>query len=76
MKKLCIFDFDGILFDSVDDVVICFNKALDIYDLPTLTKDEYLGCLGGNIDEIVSLVLKDNNTSENIPDDKILQLII
>ncbi len=66
MKKLCIFDFDGTLFDSVDDVVICFNKALDIYDLPTLTKDEYLGCLGGNIDEIVSLVLKDNNTSENI----------
>ncbi|MBR2857743.1 HAD family hydrolase [bacterium] len=65
MKKLCIFDFDGTLFDSVDDVVICFNKTLDIYNLPTLTKDEYLGCLGGNIDEIISLVLK-NNTLENI----------
>lgn len=66
MKKLCIFDFDGTLFDSVDDVVICFNKTLDIYNLPTLTKDEYLGCLGGNIDEIISLVLKNNNTLENI----------
>ena len=65
MKKLCILDFDGTLFDSVDDVVICFNKTLDIYNLPTLTKDEYLGCLGGNIDEIISLVLK-NNTLENI----------
>ncbi len=66
MKKLCIFDFDGTLFDSVDDVVVCFNKALTIYDFPTLTRDEYIGFLGGNIDDIVSLVLKDRNTPENM----------
>ncbi|MBQ6512583.1 HAD family hydrolase [Methanobrevibacter sp.] len=66
MKKLCIFDFDGTLFDSVDDVVVCFNKALTIYNLPTLTRDEYIGYLGGNIDDIVSLVLKDKNTPENM----------
>lgn len=65
MKKLCIFDFDGTLFDSVCDVVICFNKALTAHDLPTLTRDEYLECLGGNIDEIVSLVLADNDTVKN-----------
>ena len=65
MKKLCIFDFDGTLFDSVCDVVICFNKALTTYGLPTLTRDEYLGCLGGNIDEIVSLVLAENDTVQN-----------
>ena len=58
MKKLCIFDFDGTLIDSVDDVVMCFNKALSIYDLPTLTREDYIGYLGGNIDEIVSLVSK------------------
>ena len=66
MKKLCIFDFDGTLFNSVDDVVTCFNKTLEAHNFPTLTKDEYLECLGGNIDEIVSLVLKDNSTIENI----------
>ena len=66
MKKLCIFDFDGTLFDSVNDVVICFNKALTIYDFPTLTREEYIGFLGGNIDDIVSLVLKDKNTPENM----------
>ena len=62
MKKLCIFDFDGTLFDSVCDVVKCFNKTLTVYGFPTLTRDEYLGCLGGNIDEIVSLVLAENDT--------------
>lgn len=66
MKKLCIFDFDGTLFDSVDDVVICFNKTLELHDFPTLTKDEYLECLGGNIDEIISLILKDKSSPENI----------
>lgn len=66
MRKLCIFDFDGTLFNSVDDVVICFNKTLKSNNLPALTKEEYFECLGGNIDEIVSLVLKENNSFENI----------
>ena len=66
MKKLAIFDFDGTLFNSVDDVFECFNKALTIHNFPTLTYDEFVVRLGGNIDEITSLVLKDKNTPENI----------
>ena len=66
MKRLAIFDFDGTLFDSVCDVVICFNKTLAMHGFPTLTLEEYLDRLGGDIDEIVSLILKDNNTAENI----------
>ena len=66
MKKLAIFDFDGTLFDSVWDVIDCFNEALTIHGFPTLTYDEYIECLGGNIDEIVSLVLNVNSTPENV----------
>ena len=66
MKTFAIFDFDGTLFDSIDDVVICLNRALSENGFPTLTHDEYVRRLGGNIDEIVSLVLKDKNTAENI----------
>lgn len=64
MKKLAIFDFDGTLFNSVDDVVKCFNEALTMYGFPTLTRKEYIGRLGGDIDQIVSLVLKENDTPE------------
>ena len=66
MKKLAIFDFDGTLFDSICDVVICFNRALAAHDLPTMTREEYIPCLGGNIYDIVSLVLGENCTEENI----------
>ncbi len=66
MKKLAIFDFDGTLFDSIEDVLVCFNKALTIHDFPTLTRDELIPCLGGDIDKIVGLVLKDNNTPQNV----------
>lgn len=66
MKKLAIFDFDGTLFDSIHDVLICFNQTLELYDFPTLTRDELIPCLGGNIDEITSLVLGENSSPENI----------
>ena len=66
MKKLAIFDFDGTLFNTVDDVIINFNIALEANGFPTLTREEYIERLGGNIDEIVSLILKDKNTQENI----------
>lgn len=64
--KLAIFDFDGTLFDSITDVMICFNEVLASHGFPTLTREEFIICLGGNIDEIVSLILGENATPENI----------
>ena len=66
MKKLAIFDFDGTLFDSIHDVLICFNQTLELYGFATLTREELIPCLGGNIDEITSLVLGENSSYENI----------
>lgn len=66
MKKLAIFDFDGTIMDSVQDVFIHLNDALSLNDFPTLTNDELVKYLGGNIDEIVSLILEDKSSPENI----------
>lgn len=67
MKKLLIFDFDGTLFDSITDVMICFNKVLQKHGFPVLTREEYVNRVGGNIDEIVSAILGDEyNSQENI----------
>ncbi|MDO5832077.1 MAG: HAD hydrolase-like protein, partial [Methanobrevibacter sp.] len=66
MKRLAIFDFDGTIFNSVDDVFICFNKTLELNNFATWDYEEFFDILGGNIDEMVSLILRDRNTPENI----------
>ena len=66
MKKLCIFDFDGTLFDSITDVVNCFNQTFINLGYETLDLEQYKKSLGGNFDEIIDLILKENNNEENI----------
>lgn len=64
--KLCIFDFDGTLFDSITDVVNCFNRTFEKLGYETLDFEFYKKSLGGNINEIIPLILKDKNTAENV----------
>ena len=66
MKKLCIFDFDGTVFDTLTDVAKCFNQTFEILGFEPLDLDFYIKSLGGNINEITSIILKDENTPENI----------
>lgn len=65
--KLCIFDFDGTLVDTIKDVAICFNKALDTCGFETHPLDEYVNFVGGNLEAIVSKLLKvEYRNDENI----------
>ena len=43
MRKydVCIFDLDGTLIDSLDDLADSCNKALKIHGLPTHNIDKY-----------------------------------
>ena len=66
MIKLCIFDFDGTLFNSIEDFIVYCNKALQYHDFPVLTKEDYVPCLGGDIDDFISKVLGENSTPQNI----------
>lgn len=66
MKKLCIFDFDGTMFDSISDVARCFNETFDELGYERLDLEYYRKSLGGNVDEIIGIILKDNNNAENV----------
>lgn len=66
MKKLCIIDFDGTMFDTLTDVAKCFNQTFKKLGLETFDFQFYKESLGGNIDEIIGIILKDKNTPENI----------
>lgn len=65
MKKLFIFDFDGTLFNTLDQFAYNMNQALKVHNFPQLTISEYKNVVGGNLEEVISKILGKNSTSEN-----------
>ena len=67
MYKLVIFDFDGTLADTVEDVALCFNEALNQCGFPMHTIEEICDLVGGNLEVIISKLLPSRQAStENI----------
>lgn len=46
MKKLAIFDLDGTLVSSIDDITRCVNEAFEYFNIPSITKDQCMKSLG------------------------------
>ena len=61
MDKLCIFDLDGTLLDTLKDIFISLNYALQKNDLPTKTLDETRGYIGDGIIRFIEKALGDEN---------------
>lgn len=57
MKKLYIWDFDGTLVDTITDVGLCFNEALNKCGYPTHSLELYNQFVGGNLETVVSRLL-------------------
>lgn len=55
--KLVIWDFDGTLVDTVEDVIICFNKALVKCGFPEQSRDYIKMQIGGDLETIVSALI-------------------
>ena len=39
MKKLAIFDLDGTLVSSIDDITRCVNEAFEYFNIPNISAD-------------------------------------
>ncbi|MFA5997312.1 MAG: HAD hydrolase-like protein [Candidatus Paceibacterota bacterium] len=59
MSKVIIFDFDGVLADSVNTVFKMNKEAVSQIN-KTLTMDEYLSCFGGHINQRLAILLNLN----------------
>lgn len=69
MKKTVIFDLDGTLLDSIEDIASSMNKVLESLQLPTHKIEDYKCFVGGGVDILVENAL--NNQSKEIKDEVI-----
>lgn len=72
MKFTCvIFDLDGTLVDTLDDIAHSMNRALEACGFPPVSRDAYLAKVGWGIKRLASLALppeagKDEKTVETV----------
>lgn len=66
-KKTLIFDLDGTLIDSIQDIALCMNKVLESLNLPIYKIEDYKYFVGGGIDILIENALK--NEGKNIKEE-------
>ena len=57
MKSVLLFDLDGTLLDSLADITLCGNQALELSGLPTRTQEEYKTYIGNGARLLVRRML-------------------
>lgn len=68
--KLVIFDLDGTLLDTVEDVADCFNAALCECGFPGKSLDDIIALVGGDLETIVSKLLPPNASQKDVAEVK------
>ena len=64
-NKAIIFDLDGTLIDSLEDIAVCMNQVLEELELPIHKIEDYRYFVGGGISILVDNAL-DKQTSKEI----------
>lgn len=62
--KAVIFDLDGTLVNSIEDIADAMNEALEIYNYPTHSYDVYKGLIGNGIKNLVTKALPETHRDE------------
>ena len=55
--KSVIFDLDGTLLDTADEIHYIFNKVLTVNNLPLQSKEYYKDNIGNGIDHLLTKIL-------------------
>ncbi len=64
MIKLLIFDLDGTLIDSREDISKAFNQTLWQYRIPPCSQEQIVNAIGSGVMNYLSEVLRANNIEE------------
>lgn len=63
-QKAIIFDLDGTLIDSLEDIAVCMNQVFEEMGLPTHEINDYKKFVGGGVDILVENALANSQTKE------------
>lgn len=63
-QKAIIFDLDGTLIDSLEDIAVCMNQVFEEMGLPTYKINDYKKFVGGGVDILVENALGDSRPKE------------
>ena len=64
--KLAIFDMDGTILDTLEDLTISSNYVLSEMNCPTRTTEEVRRCIGNGAKELMRQILPDDSTEEQV----------
>ena len=67
--KAVIFDLDGTLLNSLEDIACSVNKILATHDLPTHKPDDYKIFVGSGISELMTRALPEEERNPDTIDD-------
>lgn len=63
-RDTIIFDLDGTLLNTLDDLHACFNYAISVYGYPKRSLDEIRNFVGNGIKKAIERALPDNVSDE------------
>ncbi len=68
MEKAVIFDIDGTLWDSVDNIAYSWSNALDGLNIPSadVTRERLLGLMGQTMDRFAAALLPQYSPEEGM----------
>lgn len=70
LKRTYIFDLDGTLLDTARDLSISFNYALNKFNYPSRTKEEFIGFVGNGTAKAI-----ERAAGEKISPEKLTQIV-
>lgn len=65
-KKLIIFDLDGTLLDTIEDLAMAVNYALQQYNFPTHPSENYKLMIGNGINRLLERALPEKHRSMDV----------
>lgn len=64
--KAVIFDLDGTLLDTIEDLTLCFNSVVEKRDFPVFTVDEYKLLVGNGAENVIRRIIPKDRITEDL----------